>query len=147
MGDEKRPNVPSVAPLWPSADVVAQQSVSVIVLKPFSKAVRIVDSTQQFVRKPQSTTVSILCALSCAYDGPWSGDWAARDCGQRVRGPWSGRSPMCVPKDATTSGQSGQLRSVKQVQADMGDDRTIVPRKFATIDEVDDEDGFWTDPE
>ena len=54
---------------------------------------------------------------------------------------------MCVPKDATTSGQSGQLRSVKQVQADMGDDRTIVPRKFATIDEVDDEDGFWTDPE
>merc|ERR1719181_2506783 len=66
MGDEKRPNVPSVAPLWPSADVVAQQSVSVIVLKPFSKAVRIVDSTQQFVKKPQRTTVSILCALSCA---------------------------------------------------------------------------------
>ena len=29
----------------------------------------------------------------------------------------------------------------------MGDDRTIVPRKFATIDEGDDEDGFWTDPE
>merc|ERR1719181_1811326 len=59
MGDEKRPNVPSVAPLWPSAVVVAQQSVSVIVLKPFSYAVRIVDSTQQFVRNPPRTTVSM----------------------------------------------------------------------------------------
>ena len=28
------PNVPSVALVWPSADVVAQQSVSVMVLKP-----------------------------------------------------------------------------------------------------------------
>ena len=27
IGDENMPNVPSVAPLWPSADVVAQQSV------------------------------------------------------------------------------------------------------------------------
>ena len=34
IGDENMPNVPSVAPRWPSADVVAQQSVSVIVLKP-----------------------------------------------------------------------------------------------------------------
>ena len=36
IGDENMPNVPSVAPLWPSADVVAQQSVRVIVLNPFS---------------------------------------------------------------------------------------------------------------
>ena len=37
MDDENMPNVPSVADLWPSADVVAQQSVSVIVLKPVSR--------------------------------------------------------------------------------------------------------------
>ena len=29
IGDENMPNVPSVAPAWPSADVVAQQSVVV----------------------------------------------------------------------------------------------------------------------
>ena len=34
IGDENMPKVPSVAPRWPSADVVAQQSVRVIVLKP-----------------------------------------------------------------------------------------------------------------
>ena len=34
IGDENMPKVPSVAPAWPSADVVAQQSVRVIVLKP-----------------------------------------------------------------------------------------------------------------
>ena len=34
MGSLNIPNVPPVAPAWPSADVVAQQSVSVTVLKP-----------------------------------------------------------------------------------------------------------------
>ena len=34
IGDENMPKVPSVAPIWPSADVVAQQSVRVMVLKP-----------------------------------------------------------------------------------------------------------------
>jgi hypothetical protein len=34
IGDENMPNVPSVAERWPSADVVAQQSVRVMVLKP-----------------------------------------------------------------------------------------------------------------
>mmetsp|Transcript_150871 Transcript_150871/g.274578 ORF Transcript_150871/g.274578 Transcript_150871/m.274578 type:complete len:250 (+) Transcript_150871:126-875(+) len=53
------PKVPSAAPFCPSAEVVAQQSVNVTVLKPFSKAVRIVDSTQQFVRKPHRATVSM----------------------------------------------------------------------------------------
>mmetsp|Transcript_82249 Transcript_82249/g.150509 ORF Transcript_82249/g.150509 Transcript_82249/m.150509 type:complete len:248 (-) Transcript_82249:17-760(-) len=51
------PKVPSVAPLCPSALVVAQQSVSVTVLKPLSKALRIVDSTQQLVRKPHKAKV------------------------------------------------------------------------------------------
>ena len=37
IGDENMPNVPSVAPLWPSADVVAQQSVRGMVLKPVSR--------------------------------------------------------------------------------------------------------------
>ena len=34
IGSENIPNVPPVAPAWPSALVVAQQSVSVTVLKP-----------------------------------------------------------------------------------------------------------------
>jgi len=34
MGSLNIPNVPPVAPAWPSADVVAQQSVRVTVLKP-----------------------------------------------------------------------------------------------------------------
>ena len=34
IGSENIPDVPPVAPAWPSADVVAQQSVSVTVLKP-----------------------------------------------------------------------------------------------------------------
>ena len=34
MGSLNIPNVPPVAPAWPSALVVAQQSVSVTVLKP-----------------------------------------------------------------------------------------------------------------
>ncbi len=37
IGSLNMPNVPPVAPAWPSADVVAQQSVSVIVLKPVSR--------------------------------------------------------------------------------------------------------------
>merc|ERR1719456_230007 len=61
IGVLNMPNVPVVDAFWPSGVVVAQQSVSVTVLKPFSYAVRIVDSTQQFVRKPPSTTVSMPC--------------------------------------------------------------------------------------
>mmetsp|Transcript_14756 Transcript_14756/g.29872 ORF Transcript_14756/g.29872 Transcript_14756/m.29872 type:complete len:201 (+) Transcript_14756:161-763(+) len=64
IGEENMPNVPPAAPACPSADVVAQQSVIVMTLKPFSHAVRIVDSTQQFVRKPISTTVSAPASLS-----------------------------------------------------------------------------------
>merc|ERR1719198_1873951 len=60
------PKVPPVAAAWPSSEVVAQQSVSVMTLKPFSHAVRMVDSTQQLVRKPQSTSVSMPLALSSA---------------------------------------------------------------------------------
>merc|ERR1719231_1759011 len=58
-GVENMPKVPPVAAFWPSAEVVAQQSVTVSTLKPFSHAVRIVDSTQQLVRKPHSVTVSM----------------------------------------------------------------------------------------
>merc|ERR1719240_1591107 len=60
------PKVPPVAALWPSSEVVAPQSVSITTLKPFSHAVRIVDSTQQLVRKPHSTTVSMPRATSSA---------------------------------------------------------------------------------
>mmetsp|Transcript_2695 Transcript_2695/g.5610 ORF Transcript_2695/g.5610 Transcript_2695/m.5610 type:complete len:230 (+) Transcript_2695:16-705(+) len=66
IGVEKKVNVPVVAAFWPSSDVVAQQSVSVTTLKPFSNAVRIVDSTQQLVRKPQMATVSMPYRLSSA---------------------------------------------------------------------------------
>merc|ERR1712072_277729 len=65
-GKENMPYVPSVAICWPSAEVVAVQSVSVTTLNPFSQAVRMVDSTQQFVRNPASAKVSIPCALSCS---------------------------------------------------------------------------------
>ena len=54
-----------------------------------------------------------------------------------------GYTPIPTP---LSSGRTVTHRTI-EVQADMGDDRTIVPRKFATIDEADDEDGFWTDPE
>mmetsp|Transcript_118501 Transcript_118501/g.209439 ORF Transcript_118501/g.209439 Transcript_118501/m.209439 type:complete len:257 (-) Transcript_118501:7-777(-) len=71
MGVENIPKVPSVAPFCPSADVVAQQSVNVTTLKPFSQAVRIVDSTQQLVRKPHKATVSIpFVASSCSKSVP-----------------------------------------------------------------------------
>ena len=40
IGSLNIPNVPPVAPAWPSALVVAQQSVSVIVLKPARKVRR-----------------------------------------------------------------------------------------------------------
>merc|ERR1712100_930116 len=66
IGAENIPKVPVVAAAWPSSEVVAQQSVSVTTLKPFSHAVRIVDSTQQFDRKPPRVTVSMPWALSCA---------------------------------------------------------------------------------
>mmetsp|Transcript_77979 Transcript_77979/g.114148 ORF Transcript_77979/g.114148 Transcript_77979/m.114148 type:complete len:200 (+) Transcript_77979:381-980(+) len=58
------PHVPSVAPVCPSCDVAAVQSLSVTTLNPFSKAVRIVDSTQQLVRSPPSTTVLMLLSTS-----------------------------------------------------------------------------------
>mmetsp|Transcript_21222 Transcript_21222/g.41506 ORF Transcript_21222/g.41506 Transcript_21222/m.41506 type:complete len:200 (-) Transcript_21222:274-873(-) len=58
------PNVPSVAPFWPSADVQAVQSVRETTLKPFSHAVRTVLSTQQLVRKPPTATVSTPCFIS-----------------------------------------------------------------------------------
>mmetsp|Transcript_61790 Transcript_61790/g.113798 ORF Transcript_61790/g.113798 Transcript_61790/m.113798 type:complete len:260 (+) Transcript_61790:216-995(+) len=58
------PKVPSVAPFCPSAEVVAQQSVTVTTLNPLSQAERMVDSTQQFVRKPQMATVSMPFFLS-----------------------------------------------------------------------------------
>eukprot|EP00966_Prymnesium_polylepis_P296852 6858021-Prymnesium_polylepis.1 len=51
---------------WPASDVVAQQSVSVITSKPFSYAVRMVDSTQQLVRKPDRISVSVPAAFSSA---------------------------------------------------------------------------------
>ena len=51
IGSLNIPNVPPVAPAWPSADVVAQQSVRVTVLKPFSYAVRMVLSTQQLLSR------------------------------------------------------------------------------------------------
>merc|ERR1712151_1306814 len=66
MGVENMPNVPSTADFWLSIEVVAVQSVRVTTLKPFSKAVRIVDSTQQLVRKPPRVRVSMPWALSCA---------------------------------------------------------------------------------
>ena len=55
---------PSTAPFWPSSEVAAVQSLSVTTLKPFSNAVRIVDSTQQLVSSPPSTLVH-LCV--CVY--------------------------------------------------------------------------------
>mmetsp|Transcript_91694 Transcript_91694/g.243643 ORF Transcript_91694/g.243643 Transcript_91694/m.243643 type:complete len:237 (+) Transcript_91694:188-898(+) len=66
IGVLNRPKVPSTAALWPSAEVAAQQSVSVTTLKPFSQAVRMVLSTQQFVRKPPRTTVLMPCFTSIA---------------------------------------------------------------------------------
>ena len=54
IGDENMPNVPSVAPLWPSADVVAQQSVRVIVLKPARMCV-----------------AAMACGLDAAYGSYW----------------------------------------------------------------------------
>mmetsp|Transcript_37514 Transcript_37514/g.85120 ORF Transcript_37514/g.85120 Transcript_37514/m.85120 type:complete len:259 (+) Transcript_37514:478-1254(+) len=65
IGVEKKPKLPSVT-FWPSSLSVAQQSVSVITSNPFSYALRIVDSTQQLVRKPARTTVSMPFAFSCA---------------------------------------------------------------------------------
>ena len=57
---------PSTAPFWPSSEVAAVQSLSVTTLKPFSNAVRIVDSTQQLVSSPPSTLVH-LCVCVCLY--------------------------------------------------------------------------------
>merc|ERR1712167_233517 len=51
------PQVPSVATLCPSELVVAEQSLRVTTLKPFSHAVRMVLSTQQLLRKPHNATV------------------------------------------------------------------------------------------
>ena len=48
MGFENRVKVPSVAAVCPSGLVAAMQSFKVTTLKPFSHAVRIVDSQQQF---------------------------------------------------------------------------------------------------
>merc|ERR1719231_2016893 len=62
-GVENMPKVPPVAAFWPSAEVVAQQSVTVSTLKPFSHAVRIVDSTQQLVRKPHRASVETPSAM------------------------------------------------------------------------------------
>ena len=69
MGDENMPNVPSVAPRWPSADVVAQQSVSVIVLKPARNcgvaAMALWDSRTFLVgRAHRSRLARALCALA-----------------------------------------------------------------------------------
>mmetsp|Transcript_163315 Transcript_163315/g.313693 ORF Transcript_163315/g.313693 Transcript_163315/m.313693 type:complete len:307 (-) Transcript_163315:357-1277(-) len=89
MGVENMPKVPSVAPLWPSAEVVAQQSVSVTTLKPFSQAVRIVDSTQQFVRKPQRTTVSMpFLSNNCSKSFPGNASKPFLPC--TIRSPSSG---------------------------------------------------------
>mmetsp|Transcript_62633 Transcript_62633/g.165743 ORF Transcript_62633/g.165743 Transcript_62633/m.165743 type:complete len:265 (+) Transcript_62633:138-932(+) len=60
IGVENIVNVPPTAFSCPSTVVVAQQSDRVTTLKPNSYAWRIVDSTQQLVRKPASTTFSIL---------------------------------------------------------------------------------------
>merc|ERR1712056_126410 len=63
IGTLNMPKVPSTAALWPETEVAAQQSVRVTTLKPFSQAVRIVLSTQQFVRNPPTTMVSIPCSI------------------------------------------------------------------------------------
>ena len=49
IGSLNIPNVPPVAPAWPSALVVAQQSVSVIVLKP-ARTMRRSDGVGNFRR-------------------------------------------------------------------------------------------------
>merc|ERR1719434_254041 len=66
IGLENMPKVPVVAAAWPSAEVAAQQSVTVTTLNPFSHAVRIVDSTQQLVSRPHRATVSMPAFLSSA---------------------------------------------------------------------------------
>mmetsp|Transcript_13431 Transcript_13431/g.30859 ORF Transcript_13431/g.30859 Transcript_13431/m.30859 type:complete len:155 (+) Transcript_13431:243-707(+) len=66
MGVENMPYVPSQDAFWPSSEVQAVQSVSVMTLNPFSKAVRIVDSTQQFVKNPPRASVSMPFFTSCA---------------------------------------------------------------------------------
>mmetsp|Transcript_24393 Transcript_24393/g.68517 ORF Transcript_24393/g.68517 Transcript_24393/m.68517 type:complete len:242 (-) Transcript_24393:14-739(-) len=63
IGWEKSPKVPSQAAFCPSGLIAAVQSVSVTTLNPFSKAVRMVDSTQQLVRKPPRATVVMLSFL------------------------------------------------------------------------------------
>lgn len=73
--------------------VAAQQSVRVITLNPASYAARIVDSTQQFVRKPASAT--FLMPLCCRMKGrlvevkPHRPDLPCTICRQQIteRGP------------------------------------------------------------
>ena len=58
IGDENMPKVPSVALLWPSADVVAQQSVSVIVLKPVCRGRHTRAGCDEAPRPPPVPTAS-----------------------------------------------------------------------------------------
>ena len=119
IGSLNIPNVPPVAPAWPSADVVAQQSVSVTVLKPanggvaamaytgihvpFSYAVLMEDSTQQLVRNPESAKVSMpfsLRRLSRFVDGAAALRLGSREDAVRrddgVGGPERGAARACV---------------------------------------------------
>mmetsp|Transcript_22978 Transcript_22978/g.67701 ORF Transcript_22978/g.67701 Transcript_22978/m.67701 type:complete len:278 (-) Transcript_22978:1353-2186(-) len=66
MGVENILKVPLVAASCSAAEKHAVPSVRVTVLYPFSKAVRMVDSTQQLVSRPPITTVSMPCSRSRA---------------------------------------------------------------------------------